>query len=81
MKDKIYHKWWFWVICGFVFLIAINIMFSDEACDCTIYKRNLNDCEQKIVVVQDAWNDYLDAFEEYCRLDDTNLLCKTIPQR
>ena len=91
MKDNIYQKWWFWVICGVVFITSISIIFSDDVdcpkcncktCqDCSQCENDLVECRQLSKNAYDAWNGYVDAFEDYCEIDYTNPLCLTIPEK
>ena len=98
---KLIHKWWFWVICGFVVLVTVSAIFDDcevcekckscddcEVCekckscdDCEVCERDLNECKYLGLQMVDNWNNYVDAFEDYCDIDYTNPLCATIPQR
>ena len=91
MKEdkKIYQKWWFWIICGIVFIISISIIFpGDVSCpkcpvceDCSQCENDLTECRQLSMDAYYAWNNYLDALEDYCVIDYTNPLCLTIPER
>jgi len=90
MKEKkIYEKWWFWLICAFI-LLGILSMFTGSNCpecskcpvcnDCSQCEADLAECIYQGLEMVDAWNDYVDALEEYCEIDYTNPLCLTIPK-
>lgn len=69
----------FFAICMMFAMLAGSSATQD--CNCDAYERKLVTCQQNAVVAANAWNDYLDAFEDYCDIDYTNPLCLTLPQR
>ena len=81
---KIYQKWWFWVLVTLfvliVFFTIVGMMVPNEI-RCDECERRLSLCQQDIININVAWNNYLDALEDYCKIDYTNLLCSAIPER
>ncbi len=71
--QKLYMKWWFWVIIGFMFVIVILVIapYPDEQTE-----HQLIECQESLNEWEDLWGDYEEAMYEYCELDPTNLLCE-----
>ncbi len=72
-KDKLYQKWWFWVVLAIVFIFTMSSMLK--------YARTQNDldsCLETLDDVIEAWEEYDDAIEGYCVFDKTNPLCEAL---
>ena len=65
-------KWWFWVVMGFVFinvfLVIVGIGIIDKECE-----EELNAWYE----YADSVDDYFDALDEYCEIDQTNPICES----
>ena len=78
-NQKLYIKWWFWVIIGFMFCCTIFNFFN--TCN-EVYlsyeeiENQLMECQELVDEWDDWWERYEDAMYEYCELDPTNLLCE-----
>ena len=73
MENKLYMKWWFWVVIGFVFITVfwtiMGVVITDKECE---------ECKEEL----NAWYEYgdsvdayFDALDEYCKIDQTNPVC------
>ena len=72
-KDKLYQKWWFWVVLAIVFIFTISSFLK--------YARtqdDLDSCLKTLDGVNDAWDEYDEAIEDYCFYDNTNPLCEAL---
>ncbi len=76
--QKLYAKWWFWVIFGIMFVSFVfstsQKMYSKEKLE-----NELTECRELLDNLIVAWEEYDEAMQEYCNLDPTNLLCVNYP--
>ena len=89
MKEKIYSKWWFWVICAFVFFVCsliflgvLGILLIDETACPQVNSQceaELQECKTLGLDMVAAWDDYSDALYDYCKTDPYNNICLTLP--
>lgn len=80
VKKSIWKRWWMIVIYVCLGLFLLSAIFGDNStCDCSIVEKKLETCEYQSLQAVNAWNDYVDALENYCNIDYTNPLCLTLP--
>lgn len=73
-EDKLYMKWWFWVVLGivFIYLVAALMPYPD---DCKDVEIELDVCYEDLDWWVDWFDEYEEIMQEYCELDSTNPLC------
>jgi len=83
-KTKFYNHWGFWVVAMIALLLvlgAIVDIVNPTTETKIVYKDNpqtqaeLNACEIQLNELTNATENYFDALDDYCKLDQYNLIC------
>ncbi|KKN39992.1 hypothetical protein LCGC14_0737630 [marine sediment metagenome] len=76
-EDKLYMKWWFWVIIGILFIFIISLVFvsNPELEEC---QQELDDWVEWFDEYQEVQDKYDQAIENYCEIDYENPLCDAL---
>ncbi len=75
-SQKLYMKWWFWVIIGIISIYVIAALMPTQ--DCGELEEDLIECGETIDSLLDTWDDYDKAIEDYCELNPENELCEAL---
>ena len=72
-EDKIIFYW----ALGMITIIILGglIYYFLDCDDCYKYENDLTECIKEIAIIEDSWEIYKEAFDEYCKLDPYETLC------
>ena len=77
-QDKLYMKWWFWVVMLVVFIFVLSVFFIPDSSE-ELDDELLTECLD-LLDDWDEWHDeYIESIEDYCEIVDyENELCDAL---